>query len=220
MANVTSMIWEIKEGYSLSSPGVFSAMLRVPREKFVPVKYRSQAYDDGPVSIGYGQTISQPYTVAFMTHLLGLKGKEKVLEIGTGSGYQAAILSLLAKEVYTMERIPELAVKAGRRLKRLGYKNVCVKADQGEYGWPKFAPFDAILVTAGVEKAPKNLFDQLKEGGVLVAPVGKGVDKRMMKFIKKKGQIVREEFGIFHFVPFVTESKKPRSGRRHKSSFS
>src|SRR3989344_8902327 len=154
------MVGEIRKKYLLSAPRVFSAMLKVPREEFVPSQYRESAYEDGPISIGHGQTISQPYTVAFMTNLLNLKGDEKVLEIGTGSGYQAAILSLLAKKVYTIEIIEELAEKAQKTLKKLGYKNVEVRAGSGEWGWKEEAPFDAILITAGVEKVPLELFEE------------------------------------------------------------
>ena len=201
------MIWEIKTRYDLDSPKVFSAMLQVPREEFVSKKYRRLAYEDSPVSIGCDQTMSQPYTVAFMTDLLNLKGKEKVLEIGTGSGYQAAILSLLAKEVFTIEIIEDLARKASKRLTKLGFKNVYTKTGTGEIGWVEKAPFDAILVTAGIEsKVPQALFEQLGEGGILIAPVGEGNDKMMTKFIKgKDGKIKKEKHGIFHFVPFVRE---------------
>ncbi|MDP3014338.1 MAG: protein-L-isoaspartate(D-aspartate) O-methyltransferase, partial [Candidatus Subteraquimicrobiales bacterium] len=153
---------------------------------------------------GYQQTISQPYTVAFMTHLLDIKDGDKILEIGTGSGYQAAVLSKLAKEVYTIERIPELAERAKERLKKLGYKNVFVKIGQGEKGWKDKSPFDAILITAGVDNVPKALLDQLKEGGALVVPVGKGTDKIMTKLIKgKNNRIGKKEYGIFHFVPLI-----------------
>lgn len=199
------MIWEIRTRYGLDSPKVFSAMLQVPREEFVPKKYRRLAYEDSPVSIGHNQTMSQPYTVAFMTDLLNLKGKEKVLEIGTGSGYQAAILSFLAEEVFTIEIIKDLSRKAQKKLAKLNYKNVHTKTETGEIGWPEKAPFDAILVTAALEsKVPKALFDQLKMDGVLVAPIGKGNDKMMTKYIKRKsGKIEKEKHGIFHFVPFI-----------------
>lgn len=221
------MVRQIMERYALDSPGVLSVMLQVPREKFVAGKYINIAYEDRPVSIGFGQTMSQPYTVAFMTHLLlslssslstRKKSKEKrkdikswrVLEVGTGSGYQAAILSHLVKEVYTIEIIPQLAKKARKTLKKLGYKNVHVKTGSGEWGWEEEAPFDAIMVTAGLEKeVPRELLEQLKVGGVLVAPIGRGVDKQMTKYTKFKSKnkfmIKREEFGVFHFVPFIEE---------------
>lgn len=203
MTSPGEMVSLIREKYGLKAPGVFAAMLSVPRDAFVPERFRESAYSDGPVPIGKGQTISQPFTVAFMTHLLGLKGEEKVLEIGTGSGYQAAVLSLLSKEVFTIERIKSLALSAKKRLKKLGYKNVRVKAGSGEEGWKDVAPFDAILVTAGMEKVPKQLFEQLGDGGVIVAPVGKGMDKAMSKYSKNKGRISKKTYGIFHFVPFV-----------------
>lgn len=206
MSPQEKMIWEIKTKYDLDSPKVFSAMLQIPREKFVSKKYRYLAYEDGPVPIGHGQTMSQPYTVAFMTDLLNLRGDEKVLEIGTGSGYQAAVLSLLVKEVYTIEIVEELAKKAKEYLKKLGFKNVEVKVGTGEKGWSEKAPFDAILITAGIEgEIPEILFKQLKTGGILIAPIGDN-DKMMTKFIKKKDdKIVEEKYGIFHFVPFIRE---------------
>ena len=202
------MVCEIKTHYGLNSPDVLSVMLQIPREKFVQPQYKNIAYHDGPVSIGYGQTMSQPYTVAFMTDLLDLTGRERGLEIGTGSGYQAAVLSKLAREVYTIEVIPELAKKAKSALKRLGYKNVYVRSGSGEWGWPGKLKFDAIIVTAAIEKdIPEMLFEQLKVGGVLVAPIGRGEDKVMTRYtkIKKQGkeELKKEEFGIFHFVPFV-----------------
>jgi len=226
------MVERIRHTYGLDSPKVLSVMLKIPREKFISRVYRGISYDDSPVPVGSGQTMSQPYTVAFMTHLLislstslpagkaGLslrkKGKEirkdvkewKVLEIGTGSGYQAAVLSCLVKEVYTVEIIKDLATKAKKKLKKLGYNNVFAKTGSGEFGWKEKAPFDAILITAGIEgEVPEVLFKQLKEGGVLVAPIGRGYDKVMMKYIKLKNsrtpKLQTEKHGIFHFVPFV-----------------
>lgn len=198
------MVWEIRNKYGLNSPSVFSAMLQVPREEFVLPEYKDLAYSDNALSIGHGQTVSQPYTVAFMTHLLELVGDEKVLEIGTGSGYQAAVLSILAKEIYTVEIIAQLANEAKRRLKRLGFKNVEVKIADGGVGWRQKAPFAAIIVTAGMEEVPKELFSQLKTGGILVAPIGRGEDKIMTKFIKERGgKLKKKEFGLFHFVPFI-----------------
>ena len=203
------MIDEIRGKYGLKSPKVLSAMLQISRHKFVGKSYRSEAYLDKPLVIGFGQTISQPYTVAFMTHLLikKLNNFNKVLEIGTGSGYQAAILSELFNEVYTIEIVPELVEQAKKTLRRLGYRNVFVKEGSGEWGWEEKSPYDAIIVTAGMEKVPQKLFDQLSVGGVLIAPVGKGADKEMIRFTKveKQGneELKKEEFGIFHFVPFI-----------------
>jgi len=211
------MVEEMKVRYGLKAPSVFSAMLQVEREKFVSKKYKDIAYRDRAVPIGHGQTMSQPYTVAFMTYLLNLEGdgptsckvarSKKVLEVGTGSGYQAAILSKLVKEVYSVEIIRQLADRAKKRLKKLGYKNVHVRSGSGEWGWKEHAPYDAIMVTAGVEKdVPLALLDQLKEGGVLVAPIGRGHDKVMTRFTKGKGgKVKKEKFGIFNFVPFVEE---------------
>lgn len=203
MGSPQDMILLIKEKYNLDAPKVFSAMLSVPRELFIPSKLRYLAYEDEAISIGHGQTISQPYTVAFMTHLLGLKGTERVLEIGTGSGYQAAILSRLAKKVYTIEIIPELARRARKTFKELGYNNIEVKQGSGEWGWKEEFPFDAIIVTAGVGTVPKVLIDQLKDKGILVAPVGEGLDKTMTRYLKGKNGLEKKEFGIFHFVPFL-----------------
>lgn len=192
--------------YGLDSLLVFSAMLTVPREEFVPSGLKHRSYEDAALPIGFGQTISQPYTVAFMTDLLKLKGRERVLEVGTGSGYQAAVLSLLAGKVFTIERIPDLAQEAKGRLKKLGYKNIYVKIGSGEVGWKEKSPFDSILVTAGVSEVPKELFEQLKDGGVLIAPVGEGIDKEMLKYTKSKsGKIRRQKYGVFHFVPLVLQ---------------
>ncbi len=197
------MVEVIRTRYGFNSPAVFSAMLKIPREEFVPQTFRLLAYDDMAVAIDFGQTISQPYTVAFMTDLLSLKKDDRVLEIGTGSGYQAAVLSLLARDVYSVERIPELAMKARKLLKSKRYKNVFIMAGNGEFGWKAKSPFDAILITAGMEKVPQGLFDQLKNGGVLVAPVGKGRDKEMVKYTKKGRRLKIEKHGVFNFVPFI-----------------
>lgn len=209
------MVSTIRFRYGFDNDKVAEVMQNIPRVEFVPKKYKRLAYTDTPIDIGYGQTISQPYTVAFMTHLLTnskLKIQNsklgKVLEIGTGSGYQAAVLSYFFDEVFTVEIIPQLARRAKEILRELGYANVFVRTGSGEYGWVQKAPFDAILVTAGVEKIPRELFNQLKAGGVLVAPVGVEEEKVMTRFtkFKKNGkeEIIKEEFGIFTFVPFIT----------------
>ncbi|MFN3741386.1 MAG: protein-L-isoaspartate(D-aspartate) O-methyltransferase [Anaerolineales bacterium] len=151
---------------------LLEAFRRVPRHSFVPLEYQDWAYADSPLPIGYGQTISQPYIVALMIHLLGLRGDERVLEIGTGSGYQAAILACLTKEVHTMEYIPELAQEAEKRLKRLGFGNVHCHIGDGSLGWPPAAPYQGILVAAAAPQVPPPLLEQLDEGARLVIPVG------------------------------------------------
>jgi protein-L-isoaspartate(D-aspartate) O-methyltransferase len=184
---------------------VLDAMGRVPRHLFVPGVPVRRAYVDEPAPIGYGQTISQPTIVAVMTEALELRGSERVLEIGTGSGYQAAVLSLLAAEVYTIEIVDELADEARVRLVRLGYTNVHVRAGDGYKGWPDEAPFDRILVTAAPDELPRALLDQLAEGGVLVAPVGpNGWTQRLLRCRKKGGRISTEDLGAVRFVPMVT----------------
>ncbi len=249
------MVKTIRKKYGFKDERVLDVMLQVPRHEFVPKKYWNIAYDDYPVDIGYGQTMSQPYTVAKMTQLATEIRNSKseirknlqitnaklkritqiyerdkeilntkyfirntcVLEIGTGSGYQAAVLSYFFNKVYTVEIISELSHLAGNNLSRLGYRNVFVRTGSGEWGWKEHSLYDAIIITAGVENVPEELFKQLKVGGVLVAPLGKGRDKTMVRITKKRGLTVsdinnptsprlrraREEFGTFHFVPFV-----------------
>jgi protein-L-isoaspartate(D-aspartate) O-methyltransferase len=214
MSSREDMIWEIKETYGLDSPRVFKAILQVPRDKFVKNEYKHLAYEDSPVPIGFGQTMSQPYTVAFMTDLLIAKNArlkdKKVLEIGTGSGYQAAILSRLFKEVYTVEIIPQLAEEAKKKIKDLNYKNVFIKVGSGEGGWKENAFYDAVIITAATERKFLNeLFRQLKVNGVLVAPLGKTNGSIMTKYIKlSKSRYKKEEHGTFYFVPFVEEQSK------------
>ena len=166
------MVQQDLMGRDITDPQVLAAMSRVPRHLFVPPALEHQAYDDNPLPIGYGVTISQPYIVALMTQAAGIKPGQRLLEIGTGSGYQAAILATLTHEVYSIELIPELAQSASERLARLGYGQVRVKSGDGYLGWPEFAPFDAIIVTAAAPEIPPELKDQLKDGGRLVIPVG------------------------------------------------
>jgi protein-L-isoaspartate(D-aspartate) O-methyltransferase len=156
----------------VSAPRVLAAMRKVPRHLFVPEQSLGQAYGDHPVPIGHGQTISQPYIVAFMTEAVGLRGGETVLEVGTGSGYQAAILAEIAAKVYTIEIVTPLAEEARRRLQRLGYENVHVRDGDGYQGWPEAGPFDAIVVTAAAPRIPAPLEEQLRDGGRLVIPLG------------------------------------------------
>lgn len=156
----------------LKDPRLLAAFESVPRHLFVPEDYRYAAYDDGPIPIGHSQTISQPYIVALMTALLGLNGSERVLEIGTGSGYQAAILGMMTAQVHTVEYLPELATQADRLLRKLGFDNVHVHIGDGSLGWPEAAPYGGILVAAAAPHAPKALLEQLEDGGRLVLPVG------------------------------------------------
>ena len=166
------MVKEQIERRGLQEKRLLTAFETVPRHLFVPEDYRYAAYEDGPLPIGFGQTISQPYIVALMTDLLNLKGNERVLEIGTGSGYQAAILSMLAEEVHTVEFITELATQADKLLKELGMDNVHVHFGDGSVGWPELAPYQRILVAAAAPQVPQALLDQLEDGGRLVLPVG------------------------------------------------
>ncbi len=170
----------------LNEPRLLSAMQTVPRHLFVPAEYRLSAYEDGPLPIGFGQTISQPYIVALMTNLLQLRGDERVLEVGTGSGYQAAILGRLAREVHTVELLPELAEKATKLLKDLGADNVHIHVGDGSLGWPESAPYAGILVAAAAPQAPQALLDQLADGGRLVVPVG-GRGLQELEMWERKG---------------------------------
>ncbi|MBU2561582.1 MAG: protein-L-isoaspartate(D-aspartate) O-methyltransferase [Nanoarchaeota archaeon] len=184
---------------------VLKAMLEVPRHEFLPPELRDVAYGDFPLPISENQTISQPYIVALMTQELELKGQEKVLEIGAGSGYQAAILSRLAKTVYTMERIPALAEHAGSVLRKLCYMNVNVMVGDGTLGLKKHSPYDAIIVTAACFKVPDALKEQLKEGGRLVIPVGDEWGQALIKITKSRGELVERKICDCAFVPLVGE---------------
>ncbi len=182
---------------------VLDAMRKVPRHLFVPPDLIDEAYNDYPLPIGQGQTISQPYIVALMTEALELKGDEKTLEIGTGSGYQTAILAELSKEVYTIERIISLLNKAKEVLKDLGYKNIFFKAGDGTLGWPENKPYDAIIVTAGAPKIPQTLVDQLADKGRLVIPVGDRFSQELIKVTKSKNELIRENLGGCRFVNLI-----------------
>lgn len=188
----------------IKDKNVLAAMARVPRHEFVPDEHLFAAYDDRPLPIGYGQTISQPYIVALMTELLELKEDDKVLEIGAGSGYQAAILAELTKNVYTVEIIEELAAKAEKTLRALGYENVKFKIGDGFSGWEEESPFNAIIVTAAPEEIPPPLREQLAEGGRMVIPLGppQGV-QTLWKYTKKGGTLTTENHGLVRFVPFT-----------------
>ena len=187
----------------LTDHRVLEAMSEVPREEFVPEAFQHAAYDDCPLPIGYGQTISQPFTVAFMCEATELTGTESVLEIGTGSGYAACVLSCLAREVHTVERIPELAQEAQKRIERLGYDNVHVYVADGTLGLAEQSPFDGIVVTAGAPALPQGYVDQLAEGGRIVMPIGNRFSQSMCRFTKRRGELHREDLGAFAFVPLI-----------------
>ena len=188
---------------------VLAAMAKVPREEFVPLDARATSYGDGPLPIGYGQTISQPYIVAFMTEQLRAKPNDRVLEVGTGSGYQAAILAELVSEVYSIEIVEPLAKNAEAALQRLGYKNVHVKIGDGYKGWPEEAPFDAIIVTCAPDKVPQTLVDQLKDDGRMVIPVGDRFAQQLYLLEKKNGQLKQSATLPVRFVPMTSEAAKP-----------
>jgi protein-L-isoaspartate(D-aspartate) O-methyltransferase len=182
---------------------VLAAMRKVPRHRFVPPELASRAYDDTPLPIGHGQTISQPYIVGYMSELLDVEPNHRVLEIGTGSGYQAAVLGELAGAVYTIEIVPELAASASATLKSLNYTNVHVRAGDGYAGWPEHAPFDRILVTAAPEQVPAPLVEQLAAGGRLVAPVGRQNAQWITVIEKTPTGVVERRTIPVRFVPFV-----------------
>ena len=183
---------------------VLAAMQDVPRHRFVPQSYLSAAYEDGPLPIGCGQTISQPFTVAFMCAALQLTGDERVLEVGAGSGYGAAVLSRLAKEVHSIERIDDLARQANAVLEELGYENVCIHTGDGTLGLPEHAPFDAMIVTAGAESLPTTYLDQLAAEGRIVIPVGGRPRSQVMRrFTRKVGHLHVDDLGGFAFVPLI-----------------
>jgi protein-L-isoaspartate(D-aspartate) O-methyltransferase len=193
------------EGAGVLNDDVLRAMKAVPRHEFVPQDFLDQAYENHPLPIGYGQTISQPYIVGWMTELLEPQPGERVLEIGTGSGYQAAILAELGfLEVYSIEIVPELADSASERLKALGYDEVHIRQGDGYYGWPAAAPFDAIIVTAAPDHVPAPLVEQLAEGGRVVIPIGPaGLYQSLWQFVKQDGEITAHNMGGVSFVPFT-----------------
>lgn len=198
-----AMVREQMVARGVRNPAVLNAMRTVPRHLFVPPNARAMAYGDYPLAIGYGQTISQPYIVAFMTELLDAQPRHRVLEIGTGSGYQAAVLSALTKEVYSIEIVPELARSAAILLKQLGYANVFARQGDGYLGWPDKAPFDRIILTAAPPRIPKPLTDQLKPGGRLVAPVGEGYQELVVIDKRADGTLQMRPSIPVRFVPMV-----------------
>ncbi|NAS13246.1 protein-L-isoaspartate(D-aspartate) O-methyltransferase [Flavobacteriaceae bacterium R33] len=192
----------------ISNLATLKAMGKVPRHLFVPEKMRIYAYSDGPLSIGEGQTISQPYIVAYMTQALKLRPGSRVLEIGTGSGYQAAVLAEIVDSVYTIEIVEKLGLKAKKLLKSLDYDNITVRIGDGYHGWKEKAPFDAIIVTAGAEQIPEPLIDQLKDGGRMIIPVGPHRGVRQLVLVQKKGEKVKKKnLMAVRFVPFTRKKE-------------
>jgi protein-L-isoaspartate(D-aspartate) O-methyltransferase len=190
---------------------VLAAMETIPRERFVPPNARSQAYDDAPLAIGFNQTISQPYIVAYMTEVLDVRDSHRVLEIGTGSAYQAAVLASLAREVWTIEIVPELAASARVSLQDLGLKNVHVRLGDGYNGWPEQAPFDRIIATAAPDEIPAPLIEQLAVGGRLVIPVGSQAGPQWMTVVEKSSTgLVQKRTIPVQFVPLTRDRKRPR----------
>lgn len=187
----------------VNDTAVIRAMINTPRHLFVPPAYRAQAYQDRPLPIGHGQTISQPYIVALMTELLELDGDEKVLEIGTGSGYQATILAQLAQQVYSIEVVEALAQGSEALLDSLGYNNVQIKHGDGYQGWPEYAPFDRIILTAAPKETPPKLLEQLKPGGIMVLPVGEQTQELKIISRQEDGSFSSRTEGFVRFVPMV-----------------
>jgi len=193
------------QGRDITDENVLRVMGEIPREEFVPEQSKAEAYADGPLPIGLEQTISQPYIVALMTQVLELKPDFEVLEIGTGSGYQTAILARLAKKIYTIERFQQLSESAQMVLKRLGFANIEFYVGDGSCGWPEKKIFDRIMITAGVPKVPLPLIEQLAEGGLIVAPVGLGGYQRLMVYRKKNGDLKEKFVCDVRFVRLIGE---------------
>jgi protein-L-isoaspartate(D-aspartate) O-methyltransferase len=187
---------------------VLQAMGDVPRHQFVPIATLSDAYADRPLPIGFGQTISQPYIVAFIAEHLSLNPEDRVLEVGTGSGYQAAVLSRLVTQVFSIEIVDELILRATSDLQRLGYQNILIKSGDGYRGWPEFAPFEAIVVAAALDHIPQPLIDQLGDGGRLIIPIGDAHDQQLMLIEKNQGGLRRRAICPVRFVPFTRKAEE------------
>jgi protein-L-isoaspartate(D-aspartate) O-methyltransferase len=202
------MVKEQMVARGINGERILAALRKVPREEFVPEHLRTASYTDQPLPIGYDQTISQPYIVAFMTEELRPQPQDRVLEIGTGSGYQAAILAELVAEVYSIEIIEPLAKTAESTLQRLGYKNVHIKSGDGYKGWPDHAPFDAVIVTCAPDHVPQPLVEQLKDGGRMIIPVGPAGDQELYLLEKENGQLQQRSVSAVRFVPMTGEAQK------------
>jgi protein-L-isoaspartate(D-aspartate) O-methyltransferase len=209
------MVREQLVGQGITDERVLEAMLRIPRHLFLDREAGPEAYAAHPFPIGFSQTMSQPYMVAYLAEQLNLQGEEKVLEIGTGSGYQAAILASLARSTYSIERIPELAERARGILRELRFHLVTIKVGDGSYGWPEKGPFDRILLTAAAVDVPQSLLEQLKEGGFLLGPViGDTGKQEIIRLVRRGASFQVERLRACAFVPLVRERKAPDAGRR------
>ena len=200
----------------IKNPRVLDAFRTVPRHRFLPPETRRQAYDDESIPIGEGQTITPPYDVAFMTEALDPKPTDKVYEVGTGSGYQAAILSRLVKDVYSVEIHEPLSKRATEVLKDLGYTNIHTRVGDGYAGWPEAAPFDAIIVTCAPRRSPRPLVEQLKEGGRMVIPLGDRFNQIVYLMIKKDGKLITKELRPTLFVPMTGRAQREAAGTQKK----
>jgi protein-L-isoaspartate(D-aspartate) O-methyltransferase len=200
----------------IKDQAVLAAMRRIPRHRFVPALYSALAYNDGPVPIGHGQTISQPSLVALMTEALTLHGAKKVLEVGTGSGYQAAVLAEIVPNVFTIEIVEPLATEAAQTLAELGYRNIHTRVGDGYQGWPEEAPFDAIIVTASSEHVPQPLLDQLTVGGRLILPVGKAFQElqELVLYRRTKDGYEHTRLTLVSFVPLIRQDQSTQPGKR------
>jgi protein-L-isoaspartate(D-aspartate) O-methyltransferase len=200
------MVERLRDHYKISDRRLLNAMNAVPRHAFVPEALRAQAYKDNALPIAAGQTISQPFIVAKMTELLELTGKEKVLEIGAGSGYQTAVLAMMARKVFAVERVPNLARDAEAKLRQIGVRNFSMKIDDGTEGWPVYAPYDTVLVAAGSPGIPEPLVEQLKIGGRMVIPIGPDQKtQNLIRVTRGENGITTEDFGPCAFVPLIGE---------------
>lgn len=202
------MVRQQIEARGITDKSLLDAMRKVERHLFVPSDLASRAYADIPLPIGYSQTISQPYIVAFMTEVLNLESSDRVLEVGTGSGYQAAILAEICDTVYTIEIVPELAARAENLLKMLNYDNIKVRKGDGYQGWPEHSPFDAIIVTCSPTHVPEPLVGQLAEGGTMIIPVGEQYNQSLVLMEKRKGRLTQKSVLAVRFVPMVNENQK------------